>query len=110
MFRTLARLRRNIKKSPRVADESMFGGGGVVMMNRAGGGGDHRQQAPTDHSSNKLSAVMGLVLLAPFSVFACLSQPHVSGADGMWASAELPQLSEVNHLMVNDSMRYAILM
>ncbi|CAI0383784.1 unnamed protein product [Linum tenue] len=103
MFRTLARLRRNIKKSPRVADESMFGGGGVVMMNRAGGGGDHRQQDPTDHSSNKLSAVMGLVLLAPFS-------PHVSGADGMWASAELPQLSEVNHLMVNDSMRYAILM
>ncbi|CAN1156125.1 hypothetical protein LINPERPRIM_LOCUS20009 [Linum perenne] len=110
MFRTLARLRRNIRKSPRVADESMLGG----MNMRSIVGGDHNQQQQQQlpvaaHTLNKFSMVVSLVLV-PFSIFACLSQPHVNGADGMWASAELPQLSEVNHLMVNDSMRYAILM
>lgn len=50
------------------------------------------------------------VVRAPFSFFSCFSHPHVNGADGVWASGEFAQISEMNHLMVNDSMRYAILM
>ncbi|CAN0927227.1 hypothetical protein LINGRAHAP2_LOCUS35770 [Linum grandiflorum] len=107
MFRTLARLRRNIRKSPRVADESILAGGGMNIRVVVVGEVQHhqqQQQQQTGQALNKFSTVVSLVLV-PFSMFACLSQPHVNGADGMWASA-----SEVNHLMVNDSMRYAILM
>ena len=106
MWHKLARLRRNvqnIRKSPRVADESMFGGMNgaefpilVRDMNRA-------------QRWNSLSALFRIVL-APFSILSCSSQPHVNGADGLWVTGEFAQLSEMNHLMVNDSMRYAILM
>ncbi|KAB5527700.1 hypothetical protein OIU85_010834 [Salix viminalis] len=107
MWRKLARLRSNVQnigKSPRVADESMFGGMNgaefpilVRDMNRA-------------RRWNGLSAVFRIVL-APFSVLSCFSsQPQVNGADGLWVTGEFAQLSEMNHLMVNDSMRYAILM
>ncbi|EYU42732.1 hypothetical protein ABFS82_13G001100 [Erythranthe guttata] len=51
------------------------------------------------------------VLRAPFSLLSCLSHPpSINGPDGVWVSAELPQTSEVTHLMVRDSLRYAILM
>ncbi|XP_061970130.1 uncharacterized protein LOC133692962 [Populus nigra] len=106
MWHKLARLRRNvqnIRKSPRVADESMFGGMNgaefpilVRDMNR-------------EQRWNSLSALFRIVL-APFSILSCSSQPHVNGADGLWVTGEFAQLSEMNHLMVNDSMRYAILM
>ncbi|KAH8489606.1 hypothetical protein Peur_058923 [Populus x canadensis] len=107
MWRKLARLRsnvQNIRKSPRVADESMFGG-----MNGAEFPILVRDMNRTQRW-NALSALLRIVL-APFSIPSCFSsQPHVHGADGLWVTGEFAQLSEMNHLMVNDSMRYAILM
>ncbi|KAI5565712.1 hypothetical protein POPTR_014G162400v4 [Populus trichocarpa] len=107
MWRKLARLRsnvQNIRKSPRVADESMFG-----VMNGAEFPILVRDMNRTQ-SWNALSALLRIVL-APFSIPSCFSsQPHVHGADGLWVTGEFAQLSEMNHLMVNDSMRYAILM
>ncbi|KAK8717791.1 hypothetical protein V6N13_045047 [Hibiscus sabdariffa] len=94
MWRMLAVLRRNLqnmKKSHRVADENM-----VVVDRR--------------RSWNGLSVICSVVR-APFSLVSCFSQPHVNGADGVWVSShEFSQISEMNHLMVSDSMRYAILM
>ncbi|GMI69138.1 hypothetical protein like AT5G35732 [Hibiscus trionum] len=97
MWRVLAVLRRNlqnIKKSHRVADENMV----VADGGRPNG------------SWNGLSVICSVVR-APFSLVSCFSQPHVNGADGVWVSShEFAQISEMNHLMVSDSMRYAILM
>lgn len=106
MWRRLARLRRNmenIRKSPRVADESMFGGvNGVEFPILV-----HDIDRPRRWDG--FSAIFSIVL-APLSILSCFSQPHVNGADGLWVSGEFAQLSEMNHIMVNDSMRYAILM
>ena len=106
MWQTLARLQwnmRNIKKSARVADESMIGG-----MN----GADFPILVRDMDRPGRQSGLSGLIsiLLAPLSIVSCFSQPHVNGADGMWVTGEFAQVSEMNHLMVNDSMRYAILM
>lgn len=111
MWRLAAAVRRNlhnIRKSPRVADESMYGvgvagvdGGGRVAAVVDGG----RREG----NSYGFSMIYSL-LRTPFSILSCFSQPHVNGVDGMWVSGEFPRISEVNHLMVSDSMRYAILM
>ena len=95
---------QNIRKSPRVADESMFGG-----LN----GAEFPILVPDMNRSrrwNGLSSAIFRIVLAPFSILSCSSQPHVNGADGLWVTGEFAQLSEMNQLMVNDSMRYAILM
>ncbi|OMO75826.1 hypothetical protein COLO4_25851 [Corchorus olitorius] len=55
-------------------------------------------------------SVICSVVRAPLSLLSCFSQPHANGADGVWVSTEFAQISEMNHLMVSDSMRYAILM
>ncbi|EOX93411.1 hypothetical protein QUC31_004122 [Theobroma cacao] len=110
MWRMLVVLRRNlqnIKKSPRVADENMVGG---VNTNNNNGAEmpifiDRRPRG----SWNGLSVICSVVR-APLSLVSCFSQPHVNGADGVWVSSEFAQISEMNHLMVSDSMRYAILM
>lgn len=66
-----------------------------------------RSASRWNHGASLLCGVM----LAPLSLFSCLSPPHINGADGVWASAEMPQASaELTHLMVRDSLRYAILM
>ncbi|XP_022136143.1 uncharacterized protein LOC111007908 [Momordica charantia] len=106
MWRLAAELRRNlhnIRKSPRVADESMYGGGG------GDGGGIVAERDRRGGNSYGFSMIYS-VLRTPFSVLCCFSQPHVNGADGLWVSGEFARISEVNHLMVSDSMRYAILM
>lgn len=95
---------RNMKKSPKVADESMFGEeNGHEFPNMA----QHTRQG----FSSGLSLIYNIVR-APLALLSCLSSHHhISGAtDGVWMSGELAQMSEVNHLMVNDSLRYAILM
>lgn len=90
-----------MRKSPRVADENMFGdGNGAEVAIFAGG----RRSGWGGFS------VLCSVVRAPLALFSCLSQPHINGADGVWVSSELARISEMNHLMVNDSMRYAILM
>ncbi|KAL8209128.1 hypothetical protein R6Q59_033485 [Mikania micrantha] len=93
-----------MKKSCKVVDESMF---------RAGSEPEFPNMA--QHTRVRLLSHFGLIyniIKAPLSLLSCLSShSHVSGAtDGVWVSGELARMSEVNHLMVNDSMRYLILM
>ncbi|WOH03156.1 hypothetical protein DCAR_0522550 [Daucus carota subsp. sativus] len=96
---------QNVRKSPRVADESMFGdnanGAGLPIL--AGNNGRTR------HGWKGFSVICSIVR-APLVLFSCLSHPHISSVDGVWVSGEFGRISEMNHLMVNDSMRYAILM
>ncbi|XP_057954827.1 uncharacterized protein LOC131148886 [Malania oleifera] len=98
----LGALRRNLqnmRKSSRVADESMFGRELPIFGYDDGGG-------------RRRFAFISDLVRAPLWLLSCFcSQPHGSGgADGAWASGEFARISEVNHLMVSDSMRYAILM
>ncbi|KAJ9169981.1 hypothetical protein P3X46_018118 [Hevea brasiliensis] len=113
MWLSLARLRRNmqnIRKSPRVADESMFGGRNI------NNGAEYpifvRYTERVPHRRSSGFSAMFRIVLAPLSPLSCFSQHHPStGGDGLWVSGgEFAQLSEMNHLMVNDSIRYAILM
>ncbi|GKD61591.1 hypothetical protein Tco_1299100 [Tanacetum coccineum] len=102
--RILVTMRPNMRKSPKVADESMFGeGNGPEFPNMA----QHTRQG----FSSGLSIIY-TIIRAPFSLLSCLSSPHhISGAaDGVWVSGEFSRMSNVNHLVVSDSMRYAILM
>ncbi|KAK6918767.1 hypothetical protein RJ641_017189 [Dillenia turbinata] len=99
MWSRLAAISRNvqnIRKSPRVADENMLGENFGREMERRR---NHRNGSPIIYS----------ILRAPFSLFSCFSHPHGNGIDGVWVSGELAHISEMNYLMVSDSMRYAIL-
>lgn len=92
---------QNMKKSTKVADESMFiEGNGVEFPVIA---------RHTRHGYNGLSLVYS-ILRAPLSLLSCISSHPHGSADGAWVSSDLARISEVNHLMVSDSMRYAILM
>ncbi|KAH1129230.1 hypothetical protein J1N35_000608 [Gossypium stocksii] len=108
MWRMLVVLRRNIqniKKTHRVADENM------VNNNNNGGEMPMFINRRRSHGSWNGFSVICSVVRAPLSLVSCLSQPHVNGTDGVWVSShEFAQISEMNHLMVSDSMRYAILM
>lgn len=101
MLATMRQNLQNMRKSPRVADESM------VNIERA------EELQIYGRSSSRgwkgFSVIVSVVIL-PFSVLSCFSQPHVHGADGVWTSGDFAQITEINHLMVSDSMRYAILM
>ncbi|XP_059661180.1 uncharacterized protein LOC132307439 [Cornus florida] len=107
MWRMLVVMRRNLqnmRKSPRVADENMFEGGNGAEVPIMAHDGDGRRPG-----RNGLSVVYSVVR-APLSLLSCFAHPHINSADGAWATAELARISDLNHLMVNDSMRYAILM
>ncbi|XP_021890006.1 uncharacterized protein LOC110808729 [Carica papaya] len=111
MWRMLAVLNQNlqnIRKSPRVADESVLAavnGAEVGIFGR-----DNMHQMRRRSTRWTAFSVICSVVRAPFSIISCFSQPHVNGADRVWVSGEFAQISEMNHLMVSDSMRYAILM
>ncbi|KAI3675165.1 hypothetical protein L1987_84750 [Smallanthus sonchifolius] len=104
LYRILSAIMRNMKKSPKVADESMFGEGNRLEFPNIA---QHTRQGFSAHL-----ALIYNIIRAPLSLLSCLSsEPSISGAtDGVWVSGELARMSEVNHLMVNDSMRYVILM
>lgn len=93
---------QNMRKSPRVADENMFGDNGNPA------GLPILAQGPR-HGWNGFNVICSIVR-APLSLLSCLTHPHISSADGVWMSGEFGRIAEMNHLMVNDSMRYAILM
>ncbi|KAL4588938.1 hypothetical protein LXL04_001838 [Taraxacum kok-saghyz] len=99
MRRILAAMKQNIKnmrKSPKVADENMF-------EEEYGTVGHH-----TRHGRNGLSLIHSIVKAA-LSLVSCISSPpHTT--EGVWVSGEYTHSSDLNHLMVSDSMRYAILM
>ncbi|XP_038703373.1 uncharacterized protein LOC119999725 [Tripterygium wilfordii] len=95
---TLAIMINNMKKSPRIADES------ALDLHH-----HHRDNMNNDvRSRERLLWVLSSIVRAPFSCFS--SQHHVSDADRVWASGEYVEISEINHIMVSDSMRYAVLM
>ncbi|XP_076911531.1 uncharacterized protein LOC143569534 [Bidens hawaiensis] len=104
MRRILAVMRRNVqnmKKTTKVADENMFREGNgvefpVIVHN-------------TRHGYTGLSLVYS-ILRAPLSLLSCLSSHPQGSSDGAWVSGDFTHRSEVNHLMVSDGMRYAILM
>ncbi|KAJ0241732.1 hypothetical protein HA466_0211160 [Hirschfeldia incana] len=89
MLKMLSVLRRNLqnlRKSPRVADENAF----------PSTTGDRRED--------------GVMMKFPLSIMSCFAVPRGSRTDGVWVSGDYGRVSEVNHLMVCDGMRYALLM
>ncbi|CAN6820968.1 unnamed protein product, partial [Brassica oleracea] len=91
MLKMLSVLRRNLqslRKSPRVADESALPSTTV--------NGDRRAN--------------GVMMKFPLKIMSCFAVPRGSRADGVWVSGDYGKVSEVNHLMVCDGMRYALLM
>ncbi|KAL1191823.1 hypothetical protein V5N11_019032 [Cardamine amara subsp. amara] len=92
MLKMLSIIRRNLqnlRKSQRVVDESA-----LPTTTHANG----------DHESN------GVMMKFPFSIMSCFAVPRVSRTDVVWVSGDYGRVSEVNHLMVCDGMRYALLM
>ncbi|XP_020210367.1 uncharacterized protein LOC109795320 isoform X1 [Cajanus cajan] len=102
MWRLLTAVTRNLnntRKSSKVADESMFEqGNGVELFG-------HDRERRRQHGWGLVCSI----LQAPISILSCVSHPQVNGSD-IWVTGEFSQVSEMNHLMVSDSMRYAILM
>ncbi|XP_057723389.1 uncharacterized protein LOC130939292 [Arachis stenosperma] len=106
MWRVLAAVARNLqstKKSSKVADESMLEGANGVEIHVFG-----HENGRRGHGG---FSIIHSILQAPISILSCVSHPRVNGSDGIWVTTgEFSQISEMNHLMVSDSMRYAILM
>ncbi|MQM06583.1 hypothetical protein Taro_039410 [Colocasia esculenta] len=102
MLRLLAYLKRRLhggRKGSRIFDESALGGQNDGLAT-AGGHADGARGAG-------VSALLA-VALAPLALVSCLSRPPGDGvADGAWASSEFTRI-EMDYLMVNDGMRYAI--
>ncbi|KFK31776.1 hypothetical protein AALP_AA6G157200 [Arabis alpina] len=93
MLKILSVLRRNLQnlgKSPRVADESGLPSPSTVVN------GEERRN--------------GVMMRFPLSIMSCFAVPRSSRTDGVWVSGDYGRASEVNHLMVCDGMRYALLM
>ncbi|MCD9561457.1 hypothetical protein HAX54_020580 [Datura stramonium] len=99
MWRLLVTMRQklqNMGKSPRVVDEN--------KTNICGGRRSTRQ-----HNWIGFSIICG-VFRAPLALFSCIN--HLEDQHGGWSLGfwRIFTNSEMNHLMVSDSMRYAILM
>ncbi|KAI6672667.1 hypothetical protein NL676_000573 [Syzygium grande] len=96
------------RKSSKVADEAMLGGGNRTDLPIFAQDPDGRSA----HGWGGLPVLLYGIFRATAAVISCFSPPHVNGADGVWVSSHEfgHQVSEMNHLIVSDSMRYAILM
>lgn len=92
------------RKSSKVADENMFQQGNQIELQIFGH--ERVRRSRRQHGWRFVFSI----LQAPMSILSCVSHPQVNGSDGVWVSSEFSQVSEINHLMVSDSMRYAILM
>ncbi|KAL2938703.1 hypothetical protein RDABS01_022152 [Bienertia sinuspersici] len=70
------------------------------------------QDLEVNHQSTTTKAWQGLTLIfrIPFSILSCFSHQHGNAADAIWVTGEMLRTSDVDHLMISDSMRYAILM
>lgn len=93
-----------MRKSSRVADEAAFHGGGAA---------DEAQIFNAGGRPTGISVVCGLLIRAPISFLSsCFVHPRIgNGADGAWAtSGDFARASEMNQLVVSDSIRYALLM
>nr|XP_043622318.1 uncharacterized protein LOC122593921 [Erigeron canadensis] len=96
---------RSMKKSPKVADESKLEEENGVEFPTMG-------QHTRPGFSSGLSLIYRVIRAPLSSLVSCISfDRRISGAtDRVWVSGEPSRMSEANHLMVIDSMRYAILM
>ncbi|XP_010435463.1 PREDICTED: uncharacterized protein LOC104719278 [Camelina sativa] len=97
MLSILRRNLQNLRKSPRVADET------DLQPSTAGSG-------QGDIAHGRREGFNAVIMRFPLSIISCFAVPSVSGTDGLWMSGDYGSVSEVNHLMVSDGMRYAILM
>lgn len=97
MLSVLRRNLQNLRKSPRVADET------ELPSSNAGAG-------PGVVANGRRDGFNSVIMRFPFSIISCFAVPRVSGTDGLSMSGDYGSVSEINHLMVSDSMRYAILM
>ncbi|GMG98741.1 hypothetical protein Nepgr_000581 [Nepenthes gracilis] len=115
MLHRLAVLRRQIqgiRRSPKVADETMF----AAHDDDGAGHAAHHLHQETERRGRAwhvFSAVYGIIRI-PFSIIPCFSHHHGNGdyvADGMWVAGGTVSSSEMeHHLMVTESMRYVILL
>ncbi|KAL1225666.1 hypothetical protein V5N11_025764 [Cardamine amara subsp. amara] len=99
MLSVLRRNLQNLRKSPRVADETDLPST-AVNINGAEAEVTHGRRESRD----------GVIIRFPLSIISCFAVPRVNGTDGLWMSGDYASVSEVNSLMVSDGMRYAILM
>ncbi|TYK11891.1 uncharacterized protein E5676_scaffold177G00520 [Cucumis melo var. makuwa] len=106
MWRVFAVIRptlHNFTNTHRIADESMF---------------TTTDQFPTyaaaANNRRTFSTAIFNIIRAPFSILSCFAPPSVHRSpDAFWLSGDhyfASTISEINHLMVSDGMRYAILM
>ncbi|KAF8414203.1 hypothetical protein HHK36_002203 [Tetracentron sinense] len=89
---------KNISKSSRVADENILRGGNRAELPTFNHNMDGRPRR-----WNGLS-VLHSIVRAPLSYLSCFSHSHFNGADGVWVSGEFARASEINHLMVSDTL------
>ncbi|XP_030512631.1 uncharacterized protein LOC115726748 [Rhodamnia argentea] len=96
------------RKSSRVADEAMLGRGDQADLPIFARELDGR----SSRGWRGLPVLFYGIIRATVSIVSCVSPPHANGADGVWVSGHEfgHQASEMNHLIVSDSMRYALLM
>ncbi|KAK1295931.1 hypothetical protein QJS10_CPB15g01551 [Acorus calamus] len=105
MLRFLAAVARSLmrptRKGSRVVDESAFRGGGD--------GGDEAAAAAAGGGGGGGLSLLSRIARAPLHVISCMA--HADDVDlsaAVWASGELSRPSDLDYLMVRDSMRYAI--
>ncbi|KNA18737.1 hypothetical protein SOVF_068060 [Spinacia oleracea] len=107
MSRTFTALREHIltkRKSRKVADETMFGNGiGAIIY------ADHEVEQQRRQPWNGLLVIYTIVRI-PFSILSSFSKRQGNIADRTWVTGHTMRTSEIDHLMVSDSMRYAICM
>ena len=94
------------RKSPKVVDEAMFSNLTLDASN---------VPIYVHHESSRHGwhgfAVISTLFRIPFSILSCFSQRHHGNArDAIWVTGEMVRTSEIDHLMISESMRYAILM
>lgn len=98
MSRTLTALREHVltkRKTSKVADEAMpMYADGVAGSRQTWNG----------------FMVIYTIVRVPFSILSCFTKRRGSTADRTWVTGDLMRTSEIDHIMVSDSMRYAILM
>ncbi|KAH7674153.1 hypothetical protein IHE45_08G053700 [Dioscorea alata] len=101
MRRVLAAVKRRLnltKKTARVADESSVGRGD----------GDGLIGNPVTGRGGSPFSGFFMLMLAPLEAVSYLVCRPGDGSGDVWPAGELPRASEMDYLMVRDSMRYAI--
>ncbi|XP_054792582.1 uncharacterized protein LOC129298221 [Prosopis cineraria] len=116
LFAAVARNLENMKKSSRVADENMIAAEGGNTGDRA----EEEGRRTRTRSRRQGLSLIHSILLAPMSVILCVSSNNgdyynhgASGRginDGFWGSGDYERFSDMNQMIVSDSMRFAILM